>query len=74
MELISTYGWTPVHVAAFNGQVDSIRELTNQRADIDLATNGGKSPLMEAVRNDHRDAAVCLVKSGADVKQCSQSR
>jgi uncharacterized protein YnzC (UPF0291/DUF896 family) len=63
-------GRTPVFAAAFRGHMVVIKELVAVGVDIDLVSNEGKSPLMIAVRSGYRDASVCLVKSGADVKQC----
>jgi uncharacterized protein len=61
---------TAVYRAAVKGHVDVIRALMELRSDIDLGNIVGESPLMGAVRSGEREASVCLVKSGADVKQC----
>jgi len=53
-------GGTPLHDAAFNGQVEAIRALVELGADIDAQTDNGETPLQLALRLNHHQAAQVL--------------
>ena len=67
-------GWTPLHSAAFYGQVEVSRLLLQYKADIHARDNEGRTPLNEAARYNRVDAARFLLEHGADVNAQNNSR
>ena len=52
-------GWTPLHLAAGNGNVDIIKWLTSAgRDDLDVETPTGYTPTHVAAMNGHINAAM----------------
>lgn len=60
-------GATAMHIAAGNGDVESIALLKEAGADVNATTQSGTTPLMWAVRNNQAEAAQKLIDLGADV-------
>ena len=56
--------------AARAGDVDQIKSLLSQGADID-GTSGLAPPVFYAIQNGHEEAALALIKLGADVNVMS---
>jgi ankyrin repeat protein len=61
-------GWTPLHLAAFFGQIDAARLLLDRGADPTAVSNNGlrNTPLHAAVAGKHQDVALLLLERGAD--------
>jgi ankyrin repeat protein len=58
-------GWRPLHLAAANNNLDAIKTLIAQGADV-LAGNGeGRTPLSLAQEKNHRETAAFLRRHGA---------
>ena len=59
-------GWTPLYVAAREGQLDVVRALLNAGADKTIASNDGKKPIdvvCSGTGNEqHKDAIVALLR------------
>ena len=52
-------GWTPLHLAASNGNVDIIKWLTSAgRDDLDVETPTGYTPTHVAAMNGHINAVM----------------
>ena len=47
--------WTPLHMAAFNGHIDTIKLLLFKGANIKAKINSQWTPLNIAAINGHRD-------------------
>ena len=60
-------GFTPLLYAAREGCVDCIRHLAAAGADLDLEEPERITPLVLAIMNLHFEAAVELIKAGADI-------
>jgi ankyrin repeat protein len=58
-------GWRPLHLAAANANLDSIKALVAQGAEVSAANNEGKTPLAVATEKSHREAAALLRRFGA---------
>jgi ankyrin repeat protein len=56
-------GYTPLHIAAQNGDVDIIRALLFNGADLQAIGEDGKKPLDMAIERDHKEA-ILLLKQG----------
>ena len=62
-------GFTPLHFAAREGQIDAARQLLAAGALLDAIAADGKTPLNLAIYNGHYDLASELVDRGADVNR-----
>jgi len=62
-------GFTPLHFAAREGEIESARLLLGAGADIDAVAADGKSTLGLAIYNGHYELAALLVERGADVNR-----
>jgi ankyrin repeat protein len=67
-ELIGYWGGlTPLHLAARQGELESVKALLDAGADVNQATIGDKvTPIVIATINGHFDLAKYLVEKGAD--------
>ena len=65
-------GLTALIYAAREGCQECARALVEAGADIDLADDGGTSPLLAAIINKHFDTAKYLVEAGANVDKWSE--
>ena len=62
-------GLTPLHHAARQGHVDTVRALLDAGADIHKQTGDGHSPLLIALINGQFDIAMRLIARGANPNQ-----
>lgn len=60
-------GTTPIMDAAAAGLVDLTRNLIDMGAEMDHASRDGQTAVTLAVGNGHDEAAIALIKGGADV-------
>ncbi len=56
---------TPLHVAAFQGDIKVTRLLLDRGAKVNVNNRPGHSPLYHAVDNDHLDLIKLLIQAGA---------
>ena len=59
-------GWTVLHYAAADGNVELLQYLLDQHAYIDAESPNRTTPLMMAARHENIDAVRLLVAAGAD--------
>jgi hypothetical protein len=59
-------GWSPLFVAAHNGDLPLARMLLEYGAAVEQRTNDGQSPLLIASAKKHRGMCVLLVEHGAN--------
>ncbi len=64
---LNPQGWSPLHYAAFEGRVETIKFLLERGADKNAMAPNEFTPLMLAVRNGHEDAARALLYADPDV-------
>lgn len=57
----------PLHDAVREGNLEQVRELIGQGADIDDRGRNGETPLIQAILEGHADVAELLIEQGADV-------
>jgi len=60
-------GYTPLHWAASQGDVNAVRLLLEAGADVDKVNANGESPLHTACRAGSRSCAEALILAGADL-------
>jgi hypothetical protein len=60
-------GWTALHVAAFEGNIESAELLIKLNANIDAQTNNGNTALHLAAMNGHTQVFRSLVDADADL-------
>lgn len=62
-------GWTPLHLAAFFGQLDAAAALVDAGAALDAISRNGmrNTPLHAATAGGHSALALLLIDRGADV-------
>lgn len=60
-------GFTPLHFAAREGQLEVARLLLDAGADVNAPAADGKSPLNLAIYNGHYTLAELLIDRSADV-------
>jgi len=60
-------GELPIHKAAREGRLETIKQLITVGSDINAKTIDGRTPLMWAVTKEYFDIAVLLVENGAEV-------
>ena len=60
-------GYTPLTMAAKNGNAAMIAALVKGGADVNIATSTGVTPLMLAAQSGHADAVKTLIDAGANV-------
>ena len=63
-------GWTPLHLAAFFGQLGAARLLLNGGAEVGAVSRNSlkNTPLHAAAAGKHADVALLLLEAGADAK------
>jgi ankyrin repeat protein len=64
------HGWSPLHYAAYNGKVNSIKALLSCGADVHRRDHGW-TPLHHASNNGYADVVRLLVAGGATVDAVS---
>jgi ankyrin repeat protein len=68
-----TGGLAPIHFAARQGHLESVKTLLAAGADVNQLTGDKSSPLLIAVVNGHFDVAEFLIGKGADVTLASEN-
>lgn len=56
IEIRSSYGGRPIHVAAQNGNIEVVRKLLEHKCDLG-ADSDGLTPELHAMRNGHSEIA-----------------
>lgn len=64
---VSTAWASPLHEAAFAGDVELVKLLVENGADVDDRDVQGVTPLILAIQAGHSDIARVLIANGADV-------
>ncbi|XP_053506985.1 ankyrin repeat domain-containing protein 12-like isoform X1 [Ictalurus furcatus] len=64
---MNAHGQTPLHMAAFRGDVKQVKELIGLGADVNVKDFAGWTPLHEACNLGYYDAAKVLIGAGAEV-------
>ena len=62
-------GKTPLHLAAYNGRVETVKTLILYGAKIDERDNTGKTPLHLAAYTGHVETVKTLIESGAKIDE-----
>ena len=63
----NSYGWTPLHEAAYWGNLDIAKLLLERGADVNAKSSVGNTPLYWAASRNNLDIAKLLIENGADV-------
>lgn len=71
VDLIDNNGWTALHHAAYNGDLESATELCNSGANVNAYSNSFKTPLHFAALNNHAEVINMLVSKGAKIEGIS---
>ena len=69
VDAVASDGWTPLHLAAFFGNNECLKELLRRGATIDAvsANQARVTPLQSACAGNHTLAAATLIAKNADV-------
>ncbi len=62
-------GFAPLHIAAENNNEVAAYQLLDRGADINQATDSGRTPLHKASLNGHEAIVHLLARRGANLKQ-----
>jgi ankyrin repeat protein len=71
-ENLQSGGLTPLLFAVRQGSFESVRVLSEAKADVDKTSGDGSSPLLVAVLNGRYDIAKYLIDKGANVNLVNQ--
>jgi len=66
IDVVDTEGNTPLMLAAYRGQLDTVKALLARGADVDLCNARGQSPLAGAIFKGEDEIAKALLAAGAD--------
>jgi len=69
---INKTGWTPLHYAATNGNIEIVKYLLDHSAYVDAGSPNATTPLMMAARGGHIDTVKLLLDEGADMRLRNQ--
>ena len=58
---------TPLHIAAARGDINAVKALLEQRADVNKRDKNSSTPLHEAASKGHANIVRLLIEKGADV-------
>ncbi len=58
--------WTPLHGAACNGNINTVKVLLNSNADVNIANINNETPLHCAVQDNHLEIVRLLLAAGAN--------
>ncbi|MBN9691389.1 MAG: ankyrin repeat domain-containing protein [Verrucomicrobia bacterium] len=61
-------GWTPLHVAAFEGLFQLAKRLVDCGADVNAKDSGGQTPFMDSTHSPNLETAFFLIDHGADLE------
>jgi len=61
------YGWTPLHSAAFQGNISCVELLLKLNANVNVVNNQGKSALHLAATQGRSAICALLLEKGADI-------
>ncbi len=62
-----TYGWTPLHEAAFPVKAEVVKVLLKAGAEVNAKDNSDSTPLHWAAAQGHTEVVRILLKAGADI-------
>lgn len=60
-------GYTPLHKAAYNNQVEVVEYLISKGADLNAVSSSGSTPMHGAAFYGHPEAARVLIENGAEI-------
>ena len=63
---------TPLHIAAARGDINAVKALLEQRADVNKRDKNSSTPLHEAASKGHANIVRLLIEKGADVNAKSK--
>ncbi|MDC0036786.1 ankyrin repeat domain-containing protein [bacterium] len=61
------FGWTPIHYAAFRGNIKVVRKLLEVKVPLNLKDEKGRTPLHLAILNENLELVKLLLKEGIKV-------
>ena len=64
---IDTQGWSQLHSAILNGEVEIAKHLIENSAELTQNNPDGHTPLTSAIKRRHDEIMICLVEHGASV-------
>lgn len=74
LESVDENGWTAIHAAANNGDIETARLLIEMGANVKSLSNKGRAPIHLAVMQGHIDMVELLVTNGCPVDlPCEQA-
>lgn len=66
--ILEAQGWTKLHLAAAQGDEDSVRQLFNETPQIDARNQRGRTPLYEAAKRGQVGTMTLLIDHGANME------
>ena len=63
-------GFTPLHVACYNGNIDIVNSLLKYNSSVNLCDTDGSTPLHAACINGNIDIVNSLLKCNSNVNLC----
>jgi len=74
INIIDSNGWTALHHAAYNGDLNSVNLLKKAGANINAFSNQFKTPLHFAALMEHVDVVASLLESGASLEALDEHK
>ncbi len=62
------FNWTPLHHAAYWGEISVVKLLIDKGANVDAKAKQGSTPLMVALENGKTEVAKMLIEYNADIE------